>query len=195
MLESAWNNFLWLIGGQAEQFEALSAFQVVIRTLVVYGVALVIIRIAKRRFMGGYSTFDILLGFIVGSIMAKALVGQLSLINMTIIVVVLTALHWLLALIAFHSQDVGDVIKNTNRKLIIDGEIQEAALEKSKIGENDLMQAVRAQANLDSLDDVKVAYLERGGNITVIPKPKEPSIVSTHIEDGVKEIRIVIKNQ
>ena len=53
-------------------------WQLVLRTIVVYGVALLIIRVAKRRFMGGFTTFDILLGFVVGSVFSRAITGTIQ---------------------------------------------------------------------------------------------------------------------
>ena len=192
MLDSVWNNFVWLIGGGQEHFEDLSLYQVAARTFVIYLVALVIIRVAKRRFMGGYTSFDILLGFIIGSIMARAITGSMTLINMVVIVAVLVLLHWLIATVTFYFDGIGKFIKNTNRELIIDGKVQEDALRKSKIGMHDLLQALRSEANIESPDDVKVAYLERGGEITVIPKPKEPRVVEVGVENGVKTIRLIV---
>lgn len=192
MLDSIWNNFVWLVGGGQGQFEDLSIYQVAFRTVVIYLVALVIIRVAKRRFMGGYTSFDILLGFIVGSIMSRAITGGITLPNMVIIVAVLVLLHWLIATLTFYFDGFGDFIKNTSRELIIDGKVQEEALRKSKIGMQDLLQALRSEANIESPDDVKVAYLERGGEITVIPKPKEPRALEVGVENGVKTIRLIV---
>jgi uncharacterized membrane protein YcaP (DUF421 family) len=192
VLDSIWKNFIWLIGGGHEQFEDLSLYQVAARTVVIYLVALVIIRVAKRRFMGGYTSFDVLLGFIVGSIMARAITGSITLVNMVSIVAILVLLHWLIATLTFYFQGIGDLIKNTSRELIIDGKVQEEALRKSKIGLQDLLQALRSEANIESPDEVKAAYLERGGEIRVIPKSKEPRIIEIGIENGVKTIRLVV---
>jgi hypothetical protein len=61
MLESFWENLVWLIGGAHVEAE-IPPWQLVFRTVVVYGVALFLIRVAKRRFMGGFTTFDIRIG-------------------------------------------------------------------------------------------------------------------------------------
>ena len=71
MLQQLWERFIWMIGGD-QAFERLPIWQVALRTVIIYVVALAIIRLAKRRFMGSYSAFDILLGFIVGSVMLGA---------------------------------------------------------------------------------------------------------------------------
>lgn len=193
MLQNLWEKFVWTIG--ANEIDAtLPVWQLVLRTIVIYIVALLLIRIGKRRFMGSYTTFDILLGFIVGSILSRAITGAIRFIDMFFVVAVLVALHWIIAVLSFYSQRFSNVVKNTARKLVIDGEIQKDAMQKSKIGENDLMQALREEANVDSLDKVKTAYLERDGNITVIPQGCQPHLVEVKVEDGVQTIKIVIEH-
>lgn len=192
MLQNYWESFVWLIGG-GEVEAIMSVPQLVLRTVIVYVVALAIIRIGKRRFMGSYTTFDILLGFIVGSILSRAITGTVRFIDAIIIVVALMILHWAIAALSYYSDYFGDIIKDKPRKLIVDGEIIEDALQKSKIGKHDLMQALREEANLDSPDKVKTAYLERDGNITVIAKAKEPQVVDVKVDDGVQTVKIMIE--
>jgi uncharacterized membrane protein YcaP (DUF421 family) len=105
-MEAVFEWFRWLIGG-GQEYERLSAVQIAARTAAVYLVALVIIRIGKRRFMGNYSAFDILLGFIVGSVMARAITGAISVLDMVLIVIVLVSLHWLIATLSVYSDRWG----------------------------------------------------------------------------------------
>ncbi len=191
MFQNLWENFLWLIGG-GEVEAVMPVPQLILRAIITYIVALAIIRIGKRRFMGSYTTFDILLGFIVGSILSRAITGAVRFIDAVLVVGVLMILHWVIAAISYYSEYFGEIIKDEPRKLIVDGEIVEDALQKSKIGKNDLMQALREEANLESPEEVKTAYLERDGNITVIPKPYEPQIVEVKVENGVQTVKILI---
>ena len=191
MFENLWENFAWLIGG-GEVEPIMPVPQLILRTIVIYVVALAIIRIGKRRFMGSYTTFDILLGFIVGSILSRAITGTVRFLDMILVVGVLVILHWVIATLSYYSDYFGKVIKDKPRELIVDGEIKEDALQKSKIGKNDLMQALREEANLESPEKVKTAYLERDGNITVIPKSYEPQIIEVKVENGVQTVKILI---
>ena len=193
MLENLWKNFLWTIG--SNEIEAgLSAWQLVLRTIVIYIVALMIIRVGKRRFMGGYTTFDILLGFVVGSILSRAITGTISFLDMIVVVCVLVGIHWIIAVISYKSERFGNLIKNTSRKLVVDGELQEEEMRKSKIGKNDLLQALHEKAKVESIEDVKTAYLERDGNITVIPNGCKPHLVEIKVEEGVQTVKIVIEH-
>lgn len=192
MLQNLWERFVWVIGGnEVEPF--LPVWQLVLRTVVIYVVALLIIRVGKRRFMGSYTTFDILLGFVVGSILSRTITGSVQLIDMVFIVGTLVLLHWIIATASFYSERFSHLVKNSPRKLVIDGELQKDAMQKSKIGEKDLMQALREEANIETIDDVKNAYIERDGNITVIPKKNEPKIIEVETEKGVQTIRIVLE--
>lgn len=193
MLDNIWEQFVWLIGGQAD-YERLSVWQVVVRTAVIYLIALVIIRVGKRRFMGNYSAFDILLGFIVGSVMARGITGAIRFLDMVIVVSVLMLLHWLIATVSFYWEGFSRVVENTPRKLIVDGEMQKDAMEKSKIAENDLMQALRDRANTESPEKVKTAYLERDGNITVVLRSNEPRVIDVDVKDNVQTVRIVLSD-
>lgn len=194
MLQGLWEKFVWLIGANEVDAASLSVWQIILRTILIYVVALLLIRIGKRRFMGSYTTFDILLGFIVGSILSRAITGAVRFIDMIFAVAALVFLHWIIATVSFYSERFGNLVKNTERKLVAGGKIQEDAMRKSKVGKNDLMQAVREQANIDSLDKVKAAYLERDGNITVIPKSGEPHLIEVKVEEGVQTIKILIEH-
>ncbi|HEX6279463.1 MAG TPA: YetF domain-containing protein [Pyrinomonadaceae bacterium] len=168
MLESIWDFFLTAVGDDRE-LANMSVLQIAFRSAFVYLAALVLIRIAKRRFLGGYSAIDILLGFIVGTIMARTVVGAVSVFNMFVVIGVLMGMHWLLATLEFYWSPVGDLIENKRRKLVVDGEVNKVALKESKISDEELKQAIR-ECGLEKVEDVKVAYLERDGSISVIPK-------------------------
>ncbi|MGH9946568.1 MAG: DUF421 domain-containing protein [Pyrinomonadaceae bacterium] len=191
MLDWLWENFVSGIGVN-EQYKSLSIAQVAFRTIVVFVIALVIIRLGKRRFMGDYGAFDILMGFIVGSIMAKAIIGDISLLNMIIVVGTLMVLHWLIATASVYWKGFGRFIEDSPRKLIVDGKIQDDALLKSKITKDDLMLALRKQASTDDPACVEVAYLERDGSITVMSKP-DAKFGAVELENG--EQTVTIKNK
>lgn len=193
MLENFWEKFLWLIGG-SQVNEVIPIWQLIFRTIIVYLVSLLLIRIAKRRFMGGFTTFDVLLGFVVGSILSRTITGGIRLIDMIAIVSVLIGLHWILATLSYYFNSAGELIKETKRELIKDGKIQKEAMRRSKIGENDLLSALRREANLENPEQVKSAYLERDGTITVIPKHCEAHLLEVKTQDGVQKIKISVNH-
>ena len=96
--------------------------------------------------------------------------GAVSLVNMTIIVVVLMGLHWLVATVSYYWPAFEKTVENDPRKLIDNGSVIRDALEKSKISDDDLLQALREHGGVEKPEQVETAYLERDGSITVIPK-------------------------
>lgn len=194
MLQNWWENFIWLIGGN-EVNAVIPLWQLVLRTIVVYGIALLIIRVAKRRFMGGFTTFDILLGFVIGSVLSRAITGTIRFVDMFFIVFVLVIMHWVISIIGYYSGSfISDTVKNSARQLVKDGEMIEDAMRESKIGENDLMQAVRNKGNVESLDNVKSAYLERDGSITVIPNGCDAHLFEIEVKENVQTVKIKIEH-
>lgn len=191
MLESLWENFIWAIGG-GEIDAGIPVWQLVLRTIFVFLTALFLIRIAKRRFMGGFTSFDILLGFVVGSIMSRAITGAIRILDMIVAVSVMIFLHWILATLTYYFDRVSSIVKDSERELIKDGEIQEEAMRRSKIGKNDLLEALRKDGNVEKPENVKSAYLERDGSITVIPRSCENHVVEVKVEEGVQKIEIRI---
>ncbi len=193
LFQDWWQDFIWAIGG-SEISSPIPIWQLALRTVIVYGVALFLIRVAKRRFMGGFTTFDILLGFVVGSIMSRAITGAIRLIDMIVVVSILIALHWIIAAFTYKNDKVSEYVKNSARKLIEDGKIDEDAMEESKIGKNDLLQALREKGGVEKPEEVKSAYLERDGTITVIPRSCDTHIVEVDIKENVQTVKIKIEH-
>lgn len=168
-MESIWEQFLWLVGVEQE-YTNLSTWQIIVRTIIVYLSAYVLVRLGKRRFLGDFSPIDIVLGFVVGSVMARGATGAITILNMLIVVSVLLGVHWAFATVSFYWSGFEDTIEEDRRKLVEDGKVIEEALEKSKITREELKQACRENGNVEEIDHVKVAYLERDGTITVMKK-------------------------
>lgn len=171
-MEEIWNSLSWAIGID-QAFAGLSLWQIVVRTVIVYITALVLIRIGKRRFMGDYSAIDILLGFVLGSVLARGVTGAISIANMLLIVGLLLGLNWMFATLSFYWPGFERAVEAGPRKLIENGKIIDGALRKSKITDDELDQALREQGQVDDISEVKKAYLERDGKITVIPMERD----------------------
>jgi uncharacterized membrane protein YcaP (DUF421 family) len=103
---------------------------------------------------------------------------------------VLLGLHWLFALLAYHTSWFGTLVKGERVLLIKDGEIQPAGMRRGSITEADLAQALRIQTNQTDPARVRRAYLERNGQISIVLYRREPRIATVAVEDGVQTIRI-----
>jgi len=163
--------FVWLIGVD-KQIQHLTLVQIV----------------GKRRFLGGFSAFDILMGFVIGSILSRTITGGETVINATAVILTLMLIHYSIAYVTYYHSEYSSLFKSSERRLICDGVVDEEAMRISKLGVNDLLQCIRQQAGVETAEEVKSAYLERDGSITIIPKEREPQIVDIEVEDGVQRV-------
>lgn len=81
-------------------------------------------------------------------------------------------LHWFFANLAFRSDRFGTLVKGKTRILIRDGEVDWDEMHRSHISKDDLLSALRLQANVCGWEQVREARLERNGEISVIPQEK-----------------------
>ncbi len=171
----------------------LALWQMVLRALLVYPAAIVLVRLGRKRFLGEYAALDAILGFMLGSILSSALTGSTPFFE-TILGAALTLVlvHWLFAAISFYSDRFGTLVKGNRRELVSDGEIDWDAMQQSNLSEDDLMAAVRREANVADVSKVQQAILERSGNISVLTRKREPRIVDIQVAEGVQTVRVEI---
>lgn len=146
-------------------------WQMSIRAVIVFIVALLIVRLGNHRIFGKHTAFDIILGIIYGSVLSRAITGNSPFFPTLVAALVLVLLHRLFAIIAFNSHfGFGNWVKGKPSILIKNGEIQWDELKKNSITENDLKEAVRKSGCEADLSKINTAYLERSGDISIIQK-------------------------
>lgn len=154
MWEQISDFFFWLVGGDADENQ-LAIGQMIIRAIIVFISAIIIVRVGKRRFMGAYTAVDTIMGVIIGSVLSRAINGSARLTETLGAALALVCLHWLFAALSFHSEKISGLLMGSKRELVKDGKIQWDGMKKSKISKDDLMQAVRQKMGVESLDDVE----------------------------------------
>lgn len=145
-------------------------WQMAVRAVVIFLFTIVLIRSGKKRAFGKNTSLDIVLGVILGSILSRAITGSAPLFPTMGAAFVLVGLHWILAKIAFHSDAFGTAVKGDATCLVRDGEIQWEVMRASHITINDLEEAIRQSGERPDTGGIQAAYLERSGDISVIPR-------------------------
>jgi uncharacterized membrane protein YcaP (DUF421 family) len=82
---------------------------------------------------------------------------------------VLVVLHSLLIMLSVRVPAVGHLLKGRGVRLITDGQVDQPALRRHGVGEQDLEEALH-EAGLEDAADVRAAYLERNGDISVLKR-------------------------
>lgn len=178
-----------LLGLEAE---TLTSSQMALRALIVYVVTLAFVRIGDKRFLGKSTAFDVTLAIMFGSIMSRAITTAQEFVPIVVAGGVLIALHWLAAAVTFHSDRVGALVKGSERRLVVDGEIRWDEMAGGKVTERDLMGGLRKEG-VEDLSGVRLAHLERSGDISVLKARGEPRVVTVDVAEGVQTVRIELQ--
>lgn len=143
----------------------------VLRATAVYIVLLLLFRISGRRSLSQLTTFDFVLLLIIGEATQQALLGEdFSLTNAVLVIVTLITFDIALSLVKQRSPSVEKLIDGVPMILVENGRPLSDRLRKSRVSEEDVLEAARRLQGLERLDQIKFAVLEVSGGITVIPK-------------------------
>jgi uncharacterized membrane protein YcaP (DUF421 family) len=143
----------------------------VLRATAVYIVLLLLFRISGRRSLSQLTTFDFVLLLIIGEATQQALLGEdFSLTNAVLVIVTLITIDIALSLVKRRSPSVEKLIDGVPMILVENGRPLSDRLRKSRVSEEDVLEAARRLQGLERLDQIKFAVLEVSGGITVIPK-------------------------
>jgi uncharacterized membrane protein YcaP (DUF421 family) len=160
-------NMKWLdelIGGGQPDF-----WQMSFRALVVFLAALIYIRFSGRRAFGLHSSFDNVLSILLGAVLARAITGDSPFYSTLFAAFVLAFLHRLFAWLTLKSDFVGKIIKGEALPIYRDGQLIEKNMQKCLITHKDLLENMRHN-NIETLDEVSSANVERSGKISFIKK-------------------------
>lgn len=188
--QNAWAAFLHALGiGLTGQ--DLSASQMGLRAVVVYLAWLAAVRFADKRLLGKYSPFDVVLAVILGAVLGRAINGSTPFFETMAAGAVLVGMHWLFAILSARSHGFGRLVKGQARVLVWNGEVRRAELRKSHLSDRDLLEMLRLNGKVNDPADVAAAYLERNGEISVLPL-RTPRVVDVEVLSGVQTVRIVL---
>ncbi len=148
----------------------LSFLQVILRALIVFVVTIVMVRVGDKRFLARLSAFDAILGFILASMLARAINGSAPFFPTLGAGFVLVLFHRLLAWVAERSDKFGRLIKGQEDVLIDHGRIIPKTMHRNHISEQDLLEELRLEGKVSDPSEVKRAIIERSGHISVVKK-------------------------
>lgn len=148
----------------------LAWWQICLRAVLVFLYAILLLRFSDKRFFGKHSAFDIVLGFILGSILSRAITGNSPFFGTLLAAFVILLMHKFFGYLACKYPWFGTWIKGRDTILVKDGETQRDNMYSNHISDNDIQEALRTNGNVEDLNEVKIMYMERSGDISVIKK-------------------------
>jgi uncharacterized membrane protein YcaP (DUF421 family) len=190
-MDQIWHGLQWLFGA-GQEAKDVDALQVCFRAVLIYFFGWAILRVGGNRFLGQETAFDVVLGFVLGSVLSRAINGSSTLLLALVASTLLVGVHHLLTWVTFRSRSLGRIFKGRPRTLLRDGEILPEEMRRYRFTTGDLDETLRLNGRVDDPHKVKEARFERNGKISVVKKESEPRIVEVRVEAGVQTVRIEI---
>ncbi len=146
----------------------LTVLQVCLRGVIVFIVTLILVRLAHKRFMSRMTAFDVVLGLILASMLARAVNGSAAFFPTLVGGLLLVLLHRGIAAVSYHSHQIGSLVKGHAEVLVENGKTVPRAMRRHKISHSDLLEEARLNGKVESIEEVRLATLERSGQVSVV---------------------------
>jgi len=142
----------------------------VVRGLAVYLFVFIIFRILGKRSLAEITTFDFVLLLIISETTTDALIGEdYSLTACFIMVTTLVGTDLLFSLLKRQSLWFNKLGDGAPLIVVDHGKFLKNRMLKSRVEEDDILEAARSKHGLEKLEEIKYAVLERDGSISIIP--------------------------
>lgn len=163
------------------------------RSVLMFFLALVAVRVMGKRSVGEMAPFDLVVIIIMGSVAALPLEEeQIHPFHGVIPILVMSLLQYLLSVINMHWRTAEKITQGMSTPLVVNGQVLYDNLRKERVSDADLHIVLRQQG-ADRIEDVALAVLEPTGNVSVIKKkeaqpvtPKDMDIMTLSRIDTIR---------
>ncbi len=165
--------------------DIVSALEIVIRTLAVYIVILVGLRLSGKREIGQMTAFDLVVVLLIANAVQNAMVGiDTSLIGGILAAVTLLLANAAVARISLRWPRLRRWVEGTPTLLVLHGKVIPEHMRLEGIDEEALLAALR-EHGMAEIREVEMAVLEIDGSISVVPVGE----ATTRVRKRVKFLR------
>jgi uncharacterized membrane protein YcaP (DUF421 family) len=168
-MNAFWNSFETLLGLGAEP-QDLTFMQISLRGIIVFLVTLTTMRLGHKRSLSRKTPFDAVLLVILAAVLSRAINGSAAFFATLGGGVVLVVLHRLFAFLAFYSHGFGILVKGRPDVIVDNGQCDVAMMWRNHVSMHDLDEDMRLTAHTDDISQIRVARVERSGDISFIKK-------------------------
>ena len=160
-------NLLIQIFGEGKE---LNALQMSSRGVVVFLIALALIRISGRRSFGMRTPLDNIIVITLGAVLSRAIVGASPFLPIILTSLVIVLLHRALGWLTVHNKTMERIMEGKKIVLYADGAFLEGNMNDALVSKEDIMLGVRKTALTDDMNIIKTVYMEHNGEISAIKK-------------------------
>ena len=150
--------------------EGPSFIQLSVRGVIVFLAQLAAMRLGHKRSLARKSPFDAVLLVILAPVLSRAINGSAAFFATLGGGVVLVLLHRVFAYPAFYSHAFGILVKGKPAVIVRDGKFDFQVMRRNHVSLHDLDEDMRLSAHTDDLSEIRLARVERSGDISIIKK-------------------------
>lgn len=142
----------------------------VVRTLILYGIVIVAMRIMGKRQLGELQPSELVVAIMISDLASVPMQAiDIPLLTGIIPVLTLIVAEVMMSYLSLKSKRIRRFLSGEPSVVVYDGEVNETELKKLRFNINDLLEELRLNGCHD-ISDVAVAVLETSGKLSVIPK-------------------------
>ena len=146
-------------------------WELIVRSLIVYGLLIVLLRVTGKRQVGQLAPFDLVLLLVLSNAVQNAMNGGDNSVTAGIIsAVTLIGLNYGIGYLTYRNKRLEVLIEGQPEVLIHNGKLFEQVMARAQLTHHELNAALR-QEGCVSVADVHCAILENNGTITVHQRP------------------------
>lgn len=148
----------------------LSALQMSCRGIVVFIIALALIRLSGRRSFGIRTPLDNIISISLGAVLSRAIVGASPFVPIIVCCFLIVILHRGFSWLVVNNKAFGRFIEGDKILIYKDGHFISENMKRALLCEEDTMQGVRKSVLTEDMSLIDKIYMERNGEITSIKK-------------------------
>ena len=146
----------------------LTILQMLARGIVVFILALIILRIAGKKTFGKQSVADNVIMIMLGALLSRAITASSPFLPVIVTSFAIVVFHRSLAWVSLHNPALASLIKSDTVSLFKAGKENMDNMNKNLISKEDLMEGVRLEINKNELTDIEEIFIERNGRVNVV---------------------------
>ena len=152
--------------------EDLSMMQMGLRALVMFLIALLLVRLGGIRILGRKSGVDFVIIIMLGAVLARGIVGASPFMSTVFAGFIMIIVNKLLTQVSARLPYLGNMVKGKPVVLYKNGKIQWDQMDRMGVSRSDLLTSLRLETNSKYLDEVDMALMEPNGRISFTLKDK-----------------------
>ena len=164
----AFYDFVGPLLGLGAEPRDLTFTQISLRSVIVFVLTLVMVRLSSKRSLAEKTAFDAILIVILASILSRAINGTAGFFNTIGGGFVLVFLHRSFSWVACRSHAFGGLIKGRSEVIVENGKPLLDMMRRNLISQHDLEEDLRLDAKVEDISKIRRARIERSGDISFI---------------------------